>query len=76
VMMRIRIDRGKFRYFDNVRRFCTASLSVSQSYLRPPLKCDLHTMRMYPNVSELAVWSENCKMVQLSATRCSCFAIF
>jgi hypothetical protein len=30
--------------------------------------------RVYPKVSGLATWSEN-KMVQLSATRCSCIAI-
>jgi hypothetical protein len=31
--------------------------------------------RVYPKVSGLAAWSENCKMVKLSATKCSCIAI-
>jgi hypothetical protein len=30
---------------------------------------------VYPKVSGLAAWSENCKMVELSATRCSYIAI-
>jgi uncharacterized protein YdhG (YjbR/CyaY superfamily) len=31
--------------------------------------------RVYPKVSGLAAWSENCKMVELSATKCNCIAI-
>jgi hypothetical protein len=34
----------------------------------------LHT-RVYPKVSGLVAWSENLRMVQLSATRCNCIAI-
>jgi hypothetical protein len=33
------------------------------------------TTRVYPKVSGLAAWSENCKWYKLSATRCSFIAI-
>jgi hypothetical protein len=31
--------------------------------------------RVYPKVSGLAAWNENCKCYQLSATRCNCITI-
>jgi hypothetical protein len=67
-----RLDSGDVVW---VYRTVTTQFHGMQPTLQQPhSECAKHLRWVYPKVSGLAAWSENCKWYS-SATRCSCIAI-